>query len=74
MTVNINDLLKERKELLKTHPELQQLQDKIDEILDKTSVNNRMEVINIMMTDSLLKLQKETIKLNKILLDTKRSN
>lgn len=74
MTVNINDLLKERKELLKTHPELQQLQDKIDEILDKTSVNNRMEVINIMMIDSLLKLQKETIKLNKILLDTKRNN
>jgi len=63
----LEDAIKERDEFLKEHPELQGLQDEIDEVLSKTPEKMRLDTIGMMMTGKASKLGKELFKLQRIL-------
>lgn len=62
----LQDLLEQRDNLLKEHPELQELQDKIDKVLTNTPQKHRMDVIGVMMSERLIALQNELLKLIKV--------
>lgn len=65
----VQELIKERDEFLKQHPNLQEFQDGLDELLNKTPPENRLESLSLMMTWKLTELQSLLIKLVRVLND-----
>ncbi len=66
------EALAERAAFLKRYPELQALQDEIDDMLEKAgSTENRMKVLAMLMEAKLIELNGELRDLNRILLSIK---
>jgi len=63
----LQDAIKERDEFLKEHPELEGLQEEIDDALSKTPEKMRMETISTMMFSKATELKDELVKLQGIL-------
>jgi len=53
---NLEKAIAERDEFLKVNPDLQEYQNTIDTILDKTPECQRIEVLSIMITGKLIEL------------------
>jgi len=63
----LQDAIKERNRFLKEHPELEGLQEEIDDALSKTPEKMRMETISTMMFSKATELKDELVKLQGIL-------
>jgi hypothetical protein len=59
--------IQKRDNFLNENPHLKPLQDEIDRILDKCVESDRLAVINMMMMQNVIDLQKETLKLKGML-------
>lgn len=69
MTTNIDleNAIKKRDEFLEANPHLKKNQEKIDEILDKCVESDRLQVVKVMLSASLMDLKKEFQKLKEML-------
>jgi hypothetical protein len=59
--------IKKRDEFLEKNPNLKALQKEVDNILDKCREEDRLAAINMMMMQKVMELQRETMKLQKII-------
>lgn len=63
----LDDLLKQREELLKNYPSLKSLQDEINSMLSLTiDPVRRCEILSILMLDKFNQLNSELVKLSKL--------
>ena len=63
----LQEAINKRDDFLAKHPHLKEKQNELDEILDKCVEGDRLAVVNMMMMQSMLELQKHTIKLKEML-------
>ena len=63
----LDELIKERDEYLKRNPKMQEFQNQIDELLEKTPSEKRLEVIILMMSGKLIELQCALMELSRVI-------
>jgi hypothetical protein len=65
--MDLQEALKQREDFLEKNPHLKHVQKEIDEILDKCRDEDRLAVVNMLMMQNLIDLQRETLKLKEML-------
>lgn len=66
MSTPLEDAIKARDDFLEQNPQLREKQNEITRILESTPESQRMDVISIMMSTELLKLQQALLDLVKV--------